>query len=142
MEELRNTLHEKAESYRLCQKLCGLYDHSGACFQYGVGQCKGACIGKELPEEYNKRVMQLMRAWLYKHQNFLIVGQGRVFNEKSVVAIEGGKYLGFGYLENDFQVTNPEQLKFFINPYSDNRDVHTIIRTHMRKNKDLKVIPY
>ncbi len=142
MEELRNTLHEKAELHRLCQKLCGLYDHSGACFQHSVGMCKGACVGKEPPEEYNKRVMQLMRAWRYKHQNFLIISQGRVFNEKSVVAVEGGKYLGFGYVENDFQVTNPEQLKFFINRYSDNRDVHTIIRTHLRKNVNAKIVTY
>jgi DNA polymerase-3 subunit epsilon len=142
MEELRELLFQKAEAHRLCQKMCGLYDHSGACFQYGVGLCNGACIGKEPPEEYNRRVMQLMRAWRYKHQNFMIIGEGRRLNEKSVVAIEAGKYLGFGYVENDFQATNPEQLKFFIKQYSENRDVHTIIRTHIRKNIGLKIIPY
>jgi DNA polymerase III subunit epsilon len=142
MEELRVMLHEKVQKHRLCQKLTGLYDHSGACFQHGIGECNGACIGKEAPEEYNKRVMQLIRALRYKHQNFLILGQGRAYNEKSVIAIEAGKYLGFGYVENDFQAINPEQLKFFIRHYSDNRDVHTIIRSQLRKHTELKLIPY
>ena len=79
--------------------------------------------------------MQLIRALRYKYQNFLFFGEGRTFHEKSVVAVEAGKYLGFVYFENDFQVSSPEQIKFFINRYSDNRDAHTIIRTQLRKKE-------
>ncbi len=42
------------KEHGLCPKLLNLEKGSGACFSYQLGQCKGACIGKIKPEEYNK----------------------------------------------------------------------------------------
>ncbi len=49
------TLAGYCEKYKLCQKLCGLYQSAGACFYYGLGECLGACIEAESAEVYNKR---------------------------------------------------------------------------------------
>jgi DNA polymerase-3 subunit epsilon len=52
-ERARSKLESLVENYNLCQKLCGLYESDGACFQHHVGICKGACCGKESHSEYN-----------------------------------------------------------------------------------------
>jgi DNA polymerase-3 subunit epsilon len=39
----------------LCPKLLGLESGKGACFQYQLGRCLGACIGVENTVNYNTR---------------------------------------------------------------------------------------
>ncbi len=141
-EEALHILDAQVEKYNLCQKLCGLYHIKYACFRYHVNQCKGACICKEPAEEYNKRVIQLIRKWRYKNQNFFILDEGRNRNEKAVVAVEKGRYLGFGFLDNEFNATTPDQLKFFIRNYNDNRDVQRIIQRHLQHTPADRIISY
>ena len=41
--------------FQLCPKLMGIEKSAGACFSYSLGRCKGACIGEEATELYNRR---------------------------------------------------------------------------------------
>lgn len=45
------------KTFDLCPKLCGLEKAKGACFSYQLGKCKGACVGKESSEVYNRRLL-------------------------------------------------------------------------------------
>ena len=121
--------------FNLCQKLCGLYETNGACFHYGIKQCYGACIGEESPEEYNQRAEQLIKKFEYGSENFLIIGEGRNPQEKSVVKIEHGKYIGFGYFEPEQIGNNLQLIAENIKPYNDNRDVQIIIKGFITNNK-------
>ena len=141
-EEAVEILDAQVEKYNLCQKLCGLYDIKYACFRYHIHQCKGACIGKEDPVEYNKRVIRLVRKWRYENQNFFIIGEGRDRNEQSIVAVEQGRYIGFGYMDTGFTATTPDQFKLFIKQYPDNRDVQRIIQGHLQRGHNHKIITY
>jgi len=141
-DEAMNILTDKCEKHRLCPKLCSLHQVEHSCLAYHTNQCKGSCIGKELPEDYNKRVIQLVRRWRFENQNFFIVGEGRSIDEHSIVAVEDGKYIGFGYVDNAFEVTHPEQFKLYIKSYSDNRDVQRIIRRHLDTGHADKIIAY
>jgi len=51
----KQALDELTRSYQLCPKLMGLEKANGACFSFMLGKCKGACVGQESAEEYNKR---------------------------------------------------------------------------------------
>jgi DNA polymerase-3 subunit epsilon len=51
----KNSLDETTRIFQLCPKLMGLEKTKGACFLYSLGKCKGACIGQESPELYNRR---------------------------------------------------------------------------------------
>ncbi len=137
----KNNLFMLSEAFGLCQKLCGLFDTKGPCFQYQVHQCNGACIGKEPPELYNARVKQAVEPFGYHRQSFIIVDKGRNDDEKSIVAVENGKYLGFGFLDTQNEmIESSENLKSVINAYSDNRDVQQIIRSYLKKKKAERVI--
>ncbi|GAB3533342.1 exonuclease domain-containing protein [Pontibacter brevis] len=135
-------LYHKVGKYNLCQKLCDLYKTTGACFDYQVHQCNGACVGKESPEEYNKRVDAAIESFTFEHNSFVIVGKGREPGEKSVVVVEHGTYLGFGFVDDTFSAHHLEDFKGAIKRYNDNKDVQQIIRGHMRSKHKDKVIVF
>jgi DNA polymerase-3 subunit epsilon len=137
--EGRELLAQWVEMNRLCSRLSGLYDSGGACFHYGIGECNGACIGKEPPEIYNQRAQNLLRRFEYDHQDFLIIDKGKSKGEVGIVCIEKGQYRGFGYTDAEYE-NNPEILRDAIRFYPDNRDIHALIRLYLRKNK-VKVLP-
>lgn len=49
-------LESSVKTFQLCPKLLSLEKTTGSCFRYQLGLCKGACVGKESPELYNRRV--------------------------------------------------------------------------------------
>lgn len=133
----KNFLFHKVAKFNLCQKLCDLYKTNGACFDYQVHQCQGACLGLEPPESYNARVDQAIESLQYEHDTFVVIGKGRIAGEKSVVGVLNGRYLGFGFIDESFSATGFESFKEVIKPYLDNKDVQQIIRGYLRtKHKD------
>ncbi len=125
---------------RLCQKLCGLYKVRGACFQYQIRQCNGACAGEEPPEEYNSRVLQAIEPFLFIHESFVLLDKGRNCDEKAVVLVENHRYCGYGFVPVNEAVLDPHHLKNYINIKPDHRDAHQIIRSYMKHDKAERVI--
>ena len=137
--EGRMQLSAWVEKFRLCPKLSGLYDSSGACFHRSIGECLGACTGEESPEEYNFRANEFLHQFDYQMENFIVIDKGRVHGEIGLVCIEHGQYRGFGYVMADYE-NKPEVLRESIRFYPDNRDIHALIRLYLRKNK-VKLLP-
>lgn len=140
--DARKYLFQITEKYDLCQKLCGLYHSENACFQFGVGKCKGACIGIEIPDTYNKRVTQAIEDISYKQNNFVVIDTGRDFNEISFVIVENGKYLGYGFVEHNITLHSIEEIKDYVIKAADNRDIKCIIKHYLSKNKVKKIVYY
>ncbi len=140
--EARNFVNRMVEKYALCQKLCGLYPSDGNCFHYEIGACKGACIGKESPELYNQRAGKVIAEYDFGIHNLLIIDAGRNIEEKAVIKIENGKYIGFGYFTTAFAENDQEVIHECIHAYPDNREVQQIIKQYLRNNKVDRVIMY
>jgi len=138
--QAQEQLFQLTETYQLCQKLNGLYHSSGACFQYGIKLCKGACIGEENAEDYNLRVRQLKDYFSLDHNNMILVDKGRSKEEKAIVMIENGSYCGFGYIDENILNDSPEDIKSSIRNYVNNRDTQSIIRSYLRRKKVERII--
>ncbi len=130
-------LFHKVAKFNLCQKLCDLYKTTGPCFDYQVHRCQGACVGQESPESYNQRVEAAIESFTYEHGSFVVIGAGHRADEKSLVVVENGRYLGFGYVDETFSARSFEDFRDAITRYHDNKDVQQIIRQYLRtKHKD------
>ena len=140
--ESKAILSKLIERHWLCQKLCGMYDTDGACFHYEIRQCNGACIGKESADIYNKRVMKALSAFYYQQNNMLIIDKGREKDERSVVQLENGKYIGFGFLNTQNSYLQLEDISDCIRIYEDNRDVQQIICSYLNRYEVEKIIRY
>ncbi|NVO29580.1 exonuclease domain-containing protein [Hymenobacter lapidiphilus] len=132
-------LFHKVAKFNLCQKLCDLYKTPGACFDYQVDRCQGACLGLEPAEEYNKRVEAAVESFTYEHGSFVVIGAGRRPDEKTLVVVENGRYLGFGYVDETFSARRFEDFRDAITRYNDNKDVQQIIRQYLRTEHKDKV---
>jgi len=142
VEKAKDILNFLTDEYHLCQKLTGLYKTDGPCFQHQIGICFGACIGKETPGSYNERAQKALKTFEYDNQNFFIIDKGRSGDEKSVVKVAHGKYLGFGYFSREEANSNPDILHDCIQHYTDNRDVQSIIKRYLRNGKIEKLLVY
>ncbi|MCB0520195.1 MAG: GIY-YIG nuclease family protein [Lewinellaceae bacterium] len=128
--------------YELCLRHCHLESKHGACFDYHLKRCYGACIGEELAADYNQRAEAAMEALdkSFEHPNFYLIDAGRSPEEQAVVMVEDGAYRGFGF--GDLSVMNgrPEELRDLITAYEDNPEVRHIIRRFLGDGKGLKMI--
>jgi DNA polymerase III subunit epsilon len=130
------------EKYNLCQNLTGLYATNGACFQYAVKICKGACLGIEQPQTYNTRVNDALDFASFVKENLIVLDQGRTPSETGFIMIENGKYLGYGYVNKDDQLLLAEDFRQMLNLAEDNRDARQIISGFLRNKRTGKRIAY
>jgi len=140
--EAREALTRMVEKNWLCQKLSGLYQTDGACFHHSIRQCNGACVQGEAVSVYNKRAEALMDNLKLDRGNVLIIDQGRDPDERSLVRIEKGMYMGYGYLSVNDSYLGIEQMLDCINPALDNRDIRQILKNWLKNNKVEKMLYY
>jgi len=139
LEAAKNHLERLTIDYELCQKYTDLYKHTGACFQYNIKQCKGACVEEESADQYNKRAEKALQTFEFENENFLVIEKGRTEDEKAVIQVSNGKYIGFGYIDANEITNNLELLHDCIKPRQNNRDVQIILK-HYIENKTVEQI--
>ncbi len=142
IQSAKSFLFNAVEKHTLCQKLTGLYDVKTNCFNYTIKACNGACIQKESPELYNKRVQQLVAYNSFENKNFVIIDKGREIDERSAFFIENGIFKGLGFFNLNYQINNIEVLQSIITPMENNKDVQHILKSYLRKNKRLKIVTF
>ncbi|MCU0456807.1 MAG: GIY-YIG nuclease family protein, partial [Bacteroidales bacterium] len=141
-ERARSKLVSMTEAYNLCQKLTGLYESNGPCFQYHVGICRGACCGHETPEKYNERAAAASGEFVFASRNFFIIDKGRNDEERSAVKIVNGKFAGYGYFNINDMGFGLSAVHDCIVPSQDNRDIQVILKQYLRTNRVEKIIEF
>lgn len=141
-EKARSKLYSLVEHYNLCQKLSGLYETSGACFQHHVGLCRGACCGKEPPDKYNERAKQASEEFIFTRRNFFIIDRGRNEEERCAVKILNGKYAGYGYFNISDMGFGLSAVHDCIRSSVDNRDIQVILKQYLKYNRVEKIIEF
>jgi DNA polymerase-3 subunit epsilon len=72
----------------------------------------------------------------------IIVDRGRTVDERCAILIENGIYKGYCFYDLNYQINNIEILKTILIPMQNNRDTKTIIQSHLRRNKVIKIIKF
>ncbi len=135
-----NFMWDKVKEFGLCPKLSGLQIAKGLCFSHQSGSCKGACQGVEKEKKYNKRAQQAVDSFFENGQTVAMVGKGRRPDEKSVVLVERGNYLGFGFFDENENISDLESARNFIKPSKDNRVVQNIINSYLTNPKGVDLL--
>lgn len=127
-------LQRRVEQYNLCENLSGMTTGPGACFQYQIRICKGACVQAESPKSYNLRAEAAIASMNYGKANFFIIAEGRNYDEKAVVAVQNGTYCGYTYIPAQESNQSTDYLMDLIAPKAETPDVLNIIRTYIKKH--------
>lgn len=136
----RSRLETIFREYELCARFCSLQSGTGACFHYHIKQCHGACVGHESHESYNERAEQATESLstVFDH-GFFILDYGRQRDERAVVLVEDGQYIGFGYIDID-DANNSDALRDAIKNYPGNPETNRIIQRFLSQNNKVKVV--
>ena len=140
--ETWNFLWEKVRDFDLCPKLSGLQVAKGLCFDYQTGECHGACMGVESVKKYNKRAIKAIESFKEGGETAALIGRGRTSNEQSIVLIEKGKYLGFGFFDQEVAITDFEAAKLYIKPSVETRIVQNLINSYLTNPRGNEVIMF
>jgi DNA polymerase-3 subunit epsilon len=131
---------EKVKEFDLCPKLSGLQLAKGLCFSFQSGTCHGACQGVESVKKYNKRAQKAVDSFHEQGDSLVIIGRGRSSTENSLVLLEGGNYIGFGFFDKHEKIESFESARNFIKVGKDNRTVQNLINSFLVNPKGAEVI--
>lgn len=117
----RNYLQSLVYQHELCHRLSHLDSSEQACFHYNIKKCFGACVGEELPEDYNVRVeMAIAKISRRLSGSFFFIEKGRTEGEVAVVGVQEGRYMGYGYINaEEGSQTAEDLLECLTTTYSD-----------------------
>lgn len=138
--ECRVVLEKICEEFELCPKYCHLQTNVNACFHYQIKKCKGICSGQEEVHSYNERVKDAIASLGLQAEDLVLKEKGRTENEIGFVLILNGIYQGFGYIDKDINLQNPDEYLFYIQPQKDNRDIQRIVRAYLNKKKERPIL--
>ena len=97
-------------------------------------------IQNESCEENNKKINVFLRTINFPHKKMIIVDKGRFVDEKSVILIEDSNYVGYGYFNLNYQITNFEVLDSLINRTKPNKVYNKIIINYLNKKRLKKLL--
>jgi DNA polymerase III subunit epsilon len=137
-----NFMWEKVRENKLCSKLCGLQKTAGACYEHQGGNCSGACLGLEDPSIYNQRVSEAIVSISENTETLAIVGRGRSADEQSLVLVEKGIFLGYGYVDKSVSVSTLEEAKLYIKPGKENRVAQNVVNSFLVSARASEIISF
>ena len=137
-----NFMWEKVRDFGLCPKLSGLQISKGLCFNYQTGDCHGACMEVESPRKYNKRVTRTIQSFTENSDSVAFIGQGRHARENSLILVEKGSYLGYGFIEREKPIPDFESARMHIKPGVKTPTVQNLINSFMINPKGLQVVVF
>ena len=137
-----NFMWEKVREFDLCPKLSGLQLAKGLCYSHQSGTCKGACIGVESVKEYNKKAQLAADSFFETGNSVAIIGAGRKADEHSLVLVENGNYLGFGFFDKKEPIGNFESARNLIQASRDNKVVQNVINSYLLNPRNDEVITF
>lgn len=142
MDHAKAHLQSLVRQHELCYRLTHLDSAEHACFHYAIKQCHGACVGVESAEEYNARLEQALLGLRKKLVgSYFIVENGRTAGEKAVIGVQDGRYIGYGFVETDLQLTTEDLLETLAPPPPDPQ-ASRIIQGYTEGRRQVKVKPF
>lgn len=148
----RFTSHKSAKSYlthltidlQLCKRINKLEKgKEGACFEYTLGTCLGACVTQEDPDSYNERIDNFINLIEGQHEeNYLLIEKGSEEEECYVFLVEEGKFQGYGSMLNQDLNLGIEEIKESIIYHKTDKQLNGIIRNYLNQHPELKIIKF
>lgn len=137
-----NFLWEKVREFKLCPKLSGLQVSKGLCFNYQTGECQGACMCIESVKKYNKRIERAISSLSSQGSSVAIIGKGRNVDEQSLVLVEKGSYLGFGFFDSNVSISDLESARNFVRKSVETPTVQNLINSYISNPRGAEVITF
>ena len=99
-------------------------------------------MGIESVKKYNKRVLKAIESFRANGETVAIVGKGRNAGEQSIVLVEKGNYLGFGFFGQDASIADFETARTYIRPGVETPTVQNLINSYLTNPRGAELIVF
>jgi DNA polymerase-3 subunit epsilon len=137
----RERIEQWIDDNELCLRYCHLTSDESICFNHQIKKCKGICAEEEEIESYNKRAKEIIDEIIFKDQNFALIDHGKVPEERSLILIEKGHYVGYGYIDREDTFSSIEECRSLVKKSVFYPDANDLIRGFLKANR-LKTIVF
>lgn len=131
--ECRAFIQQLCHKFQLCSKYCHLAD--AVCSDTFTHSCLGVCRDNEAITSYNVRVEQAIAHMSSSSANLVIKQKGRHSNEQAFILIDNGTYVGYGFIDQNEQISSATDVEAFLIPQKDNADIRRILRKEIDKHR-------
>ena len=125
-------LNTLCRAYKLCPRFCGLQATFEKCSHYEI-QCKGVCNGNEEVTIYNDRAQKALQSLEEENDTYVIKEKGRTEGETAFVYINKGVYKGFGFISQEDQVTQLNDLEPHLIAKKNTYHTDSIIKNYLKR---------
>lgn len=133
-------LMDKNKEHHLCPKLNGIQKKNGACYDFQVGTCKGACCGHESPEVYNSRANEVFEAIKLEGERFLVKDKGRSTEEEVILLFEEGFLAAFGFVDVSFSYPSIHEVISSLKPVKRVIETRYLLKSFWNKIPEKNII--
>jgi DNA polymerase-3 subunit epsilon len=98
------------------------------------------CI--ESVKKYNKRVEKAIHAFTSQGSSVAIIGKGRSLEEQSLVLVEKGNYLGFGFFDSQVSISDLESARTYVRKSAETPTVQNLINSYLTNPRGAEVITF
>ena len=137
----RERIENWIDEYALCLRYCHLTSDDAICFNHQIKKCNGICAGEEEITIYNKRAKEIMDSIIFKNEHFALIDHGKTPEERSIILVENGHYVGYGYIDRTDTFSSLEECRALVNKATFYPDADDLIRGFLKTNK-LKTIVF
>ncbi len=88
----------------------------------------------------NIKIENFIKEFSFPYSNMIIIDKGRNIDEKSVILIKKSNYVGYGYFNLNYQITNYNILESLIIESNTSLNSNKLIIAFIKKNKVEKII--
>lgn len=137
----RERIEHWIDEYELCLRYCHLTSDESICFNHQIKKCKGICAEEEEIDSYNKRASEIIESIVFKNEHFALIDHGKTQEERSLILIENGHYVGHGYIDRTDNFSSLEECRGHIKKSVFYPDADDLIRGFLKNNR-LKTIVF
>ena len=137
----RERIEHWIDEYALCLRYCHLTSDTAICFNHQIKKCNGICAGEEEITIYNKRAKEIIDSIVFKNEHFALIDHGKTPEERSIILVENGHYVGYGYIDRADTFSSLEECRALVNKATFYPDADDLIRGFLKINR-LKTIVF
>ncbi len=138
----RKGLSEWCGRYDLCQNLCGLSEGAQGCFQYQIKLCRGACVGEEPADLYNRRVGQLLADQSLGLGDAVIIDKSEIGQDIGFVLVEKGAVRGYGFLSEMDAISCLEDFKSLMQELEDSLPLRHFLKAYLAQHQVERILRF
>ena len=96
----------------------------------------------EKPKKYNKRLNNAIASFSEGGETAAIIGRGRTGKENSLVLVENGNFVGFGYFGKKESISNYEEALRFVKTGKETSTVQNLVNSYLQNPRGAKVVVF